>query len=199
MFTGIIECMGRVEKIIPDGNNVHFFLSSPITSELHVDQSIAHNGVCLTVVEIKEDQYRVTAIDETLRRTNLGKLQRGDLVNLERCMPANGRFDGHIVQGHVDTTASCKSVRDLSGSFEFFFEHPVSSDYITVKKGSVTVNGVSLTVVESSPDSFSVHIIPYTFGHTNFKSIQKETLVNIEFDIIGKYVAKMMRDPTAYH
>jgi riboflavin synthase len=194
MFTGIIEAMGKVEKILPQKNNLQFILSCPFTGELRVDQSLAHNGVCLTVVDLIDGQYRVTAIEETLNKTDLRNLKPGDMVNLERCMPASGRFDGHIVQGHVDTTAVCISVKDLSGSYEFIFAHEVSPDFITVKKGSITVNGVSLTVVDSSPDRFSVHIIPFTFEHTNFRSIHKGTLVNLEFDILGKYVAKMMRE-----
>jgi riboflavin synthase len=153
---------------------------------------VAHNGVCLTVVSIDGNNYTVTAIDETLKRTNLGNLKKGDLVNLERCMPANGRFDGHIVQGHVDTTAVCKSVNDINGSWEFVFEYEANSKHITVEKGSITINGVSLTVVDSKPNSFSVHIIPYTFGHTNFKSIKPGSAVNLEFDIVGKYIAKIL-------
>lgn len=192
MFTGIIETLAKVEKTEKDGSNVHFTFSSPITSELKVDQSVAHNGVCLTVVKINNNQYTVTAINETLARTNLGALKAGDEVNIERCMPANGRFDGHIVQGHVDTTAACVSVNNLNGSWEFVFEYEANPKHITVEKGSITINGVSLTVVDSKPYLFSVHIIPYTFEHTNFKNIERGTKVNLEFDIVGKYIAKML-------
>lgn len=192
MFTGIIETLAKVEKIERENSNVHFTFSSGLTNELKIDQSVAHNGVCLTVVEIAGKNYRVTAIEETLRRTNLGSLKKGDLVNLERCMPANGRFDGHIVQGHVDATATCLELKDLNGSWEFVFQHNKSATAITVEKGSITINGVSLTVVQSSPVSFSVCIIPYTFENTNFKSINPGTIVNLEFDIIGKYVARLL-------
>lgn len=192
MFTGIIETLAKVEKIEKENSNVHFTFSSGITHELKIDQSVAHNGVCLTVVKIDGNTYTVTAIDETLKRTNLGELKIGDLVNLERCMPANGRFDGHIVQGHVDTTAICKTITDLNGSWSFEFEHSVSPQHITVEKGSITINGVSLTVVNSTEKTFSVHIIPYTYEHTNFKSFKVGTKVNLEFDIVGKYVSKLM-------
>lgn len=192
MFTGIIETLAKVERVEKSGSNVHFTFSSSITSELKIDQSVAHNGVCLTVVNINGAQYTVTAIDETLKRTNLGELNVGDIVNLERCMPANGRFDGHIVQGHVDTTAICKKVSDLNGSWEFEFEYEKNPKHITVEKGSITVNGVSLTVVRSTDTLFSVHIIPYTIEHTNFKNIKSGTKVNLEFDIVGKYIAKML-------
>lgn len=192
MFTGIIETLAKVEQIEHKDSNVHYTFSSPITQELKIDQSVAHNGVCLTVVAISGNNYAVTAIDETLKRTNLGALKTGDKVNLERCMPANGRFDGHIVQGHVDTTATCIEVNDLNGSWEFAFEHEKSKSNITVEKGSITINGVSLTVVKSGETSFSVHVIPYTFEHTNFKNIQPGTLVNLEFDVIGKYVARLL-------
>jgi riboflavin synthase len=192
MFTGIIETFAKVEKIEKEGNNVHFTFSSSLTHELKVDQSISHNGVCLTVVRIEGKNYVVTAIDETLKRTNLSELKTGDLVNLERCMPANGRFDGHIVQGHVDAIAICKEVKDQKGSFEFVFEYPSSEKNITVEKGSITVNGVSLTVVLSDKNKFSVCIIPYTLEHTNFKNITVGSKVNIEFDILGKYISKML-------
>jgi riboflavin synthase len=192
MFTGIIETLAKVEKIEKEGTNVHFTFSSSITSQLKVDQSVAHNGVCLTVVSISGNNYVVTAIDETLKRTNLGNLKIGDVVNLERCMPANGRFDGHIVQGHIDTTATCKSIKDLKGSWEFTFEHEKSAKNITVEKGSITINGVSLTVVNSTDTNFSVHIIPYTFENTNFKTIKVGDKINLEFDIVGKYVAKLL-------
>lgn len=192
MFTGIIETLSKLEKIEKEGSNVHFTFSSNITQELKIDQSLAHNGVCLTVVNITGNTYTVTAIDETLKRTNLGALKISDEVNLERCMPANGRFDGHIVQGHVDATATCVEVNDLKGSWEFVFEHEKNKNNITVEKGSITINGVSLTVVKSTDTLFSVHIIPYTYEHTNFKTIKAGSSVNIEFDVIGKYVAKLM-------
>jgi len=193
MFTGIIESLARVEKIEKENSNVHFTFSSSITHELKIDQSVAHNGVCLTVVNINQNQYTVTAIDETLQKTNLGFLKIGNEVNLERCMSASGRFDGHIVQGHVDTTARCIEVKDLEGSWEFVFEHEKNQNFITVQKGSITVNGVSLTVVQSTPTTFSVCIIPYTFENTGFKNIKVGDKINLEFDIIGKYVARLMR------
>lgn len=192
MFTGIIETLAKLEKLEQEGSNVHFTFSSAITGELKIDQSVAHNGVCLTVVNISGSNYKVTAIDETLKRTNLGDLKVGNFVNLERCMPANGRFDGHIVQGHVDTTAVCKQVIDLNGSWEFVFEHEKNRNNITVEKGSITINGVSLTVVQSTDTTFSVHIIPYTYEHTNFKEIKPGGRINLEFDVIGKYVAKIL-------
>ncbi|MDP1803486.1 MAG: riboflavin synthase [Bacteroidota bacterium] len=192
MFTGIIETLAKVERIAKEGSNVHFTFSSSVTHELKIDQSVAHNGICLTVVKIDGNNYTVTAIDETLKRTNLGELKTGSLVNLERCMPANGRFDGHIVQGHVDATAKCIEVKDLNGSWEFIFEHAKSKSNITVEKGSITINGVSLTVVNSTETTFSVHIIPYTFENTNFKEIKSGSSVNLEFDIVGKYVSRIM-------
>jgi len=192
MFTGIIETLARVEKIENENSNINFTFSSKLTHELKIDQSVAHNGVCLTVVKIEENNYTVTAINETLKRTNLGTLNVGNHINIERCMPANGRFDGHIVQGHVDTTAKCVKVNDLNGSWEFVFEHEKNKNFVTVEKGSITINGVSLTVVESTNTTFSVHIIPYTFEHTNFHEIKPGSIINLEFDIIGKYVAKML-------
>ncbi|WP_317899053.1 riboflavin synthase [Aurantibacillus circumpalustris] len=192
MFTGIIETLAKVEKIEKENSNVHFTFSSAITNELKIDQSIAHNGVCLTVVRIEGDNYTVTAIDETLKRTNLSDLNLGSLVNLERCMPANGRFDGHIVQGHVDATGICKEVKNLNGSWEFVFEHEKNKTNITVEKGSITINGVSLTVVKSTETTFSVHIIPYTFENTNFNTFKPGSKINLEFDVIGKYVAKLL-------
>jgi len=192
MFTGIIETLARVEKIENENSNINFTFSSKLTHELKIDQSVAHNGVCLTVVKIEENNYTVTAINETLKRTNLGTLIEGNHVNIERCMPANGRFDGHIVQGHVDTTAKCIKVNDLNGSWEFVFEHEKDKNFVTVEKGSITINGVSLTLVESTNTRFSVHIIPYTFEHTNFHEIKPGSIINLEFDIIGKYVAKML-------
>ena len=191
MFTGIIEVLGKLVKSEKEGDNIHFTFTSPFTNELKIDQSVAHNGVCLTVVAIDNDAYTVTAIAETLNKTNLGNLAVGDEVNLERCMPANGRFDGHIVQGHVDTTGVCKDVIVSDGSWEFVFEHDGTQS--TVQKGSITVNGVSLTVVQSEEKLFSVCIIPYTYVHTNFKNIKVGDKVNLEFDIIGKYVAQLMK------
>jgi riboflavin synthase len=192
MFTGIIETLARVEKIENENSNINFTFSSKLTHELKIDQSVSHNGVCLTLVKIEENNYTVTAINETLKKTNLGTLNVGNHVNIERCMPANGRFDGHIVQGHVDTTAKCVKVNDLNGSWEFVFEHEKNKNFVTVEKGSITINGVSLTVVESTNTAFSVHIIPYTFEHTNFHEIKPGSIINLEFDIIGKYVAKML-------
>lgn len=192
MFTGIIESLGRLKQVQKDGSNVHFTFSCDFTNELKIDQSLAHNGCCLTVVEINGDDYVVTAIDETLKRTNLGALAVGDEVNLERCTKVGSRLDGHIVQGHVDATGECYKIEDLEGSTAYYFKY----DYpeITVEKGSITVNGVSLTVVHSDKNEFSVHIIPYTKAHTNFKDFKIGTNVNLEFDIVGKYVRKMMGD-----
>ena len=192
MFTGIIETFGRVEKIERENSNINFTFSSSITSELKVDQSLSHNGVCLTVVKIIDKNYVVTAIEETLKRTNLGALGLGDMVNLERCMPANGRFDGHIVQGPIDTTAKCLEINNLNGSWVFVFEYEKNKNNITVEKGSVTINGVSLTVVNSEENIFSVCIIPFTFEHTNFNKLQLGSIVNLEFDIIGKYLKKLL-------
>jgi riboflavin synthase len=182
--------MGEVKAIVPELSNVHFTIASPIGHELKIDQSVAHNGVCLTVVAINGQEHVVTAIKETMDLTNLGKLQIGDFVNLERCMPANGRFDGHIVQGHVDCTAVCESVSDENGSWKYFFTY--TNNGVTVKKGSITVNGTSLTVVDSEEGRFSVAIIPYTYEHTVFKYLKVGDTVNIEFDIIGKYVERML-------
>ena len=190
MFTGIIEALGKVESIVKEDSNVHFTLSCPFTNELKIDQSLAHNGVCLTVVAINQDKYTVTAIDETLKRTNLGSLVVGSEVNLERCMQMGTRLDGHIVQGHVDTTATCIELNQLDGSTEFVFKY--NYDEVTVPKGSITVNGVSLTVVKSENNLFSVHIIPFTIEHTNFKNIKVTDRVNLEFDIIGKYVKRLL-------
>jgi riboflavin synthase len=191
MFTGIIETQARVIAYDDRGTNRTFCFETDITSELKIDQSVSHNGVCLTVVHIDAQQYYVTAIDETLKKTNLGLLQKDDLVNLERCMPANGRFDGHIVQGHVDQIGVCKNVVDLNGSWQFDFEYEAENQNITVEKGSVCINGVSLTCFNSGKNTFSVAIIPYTFEHTNFKNLKKGDIVNLEFDIVGKYIRKM--------
>jgi riboflavin synthase len=193
MFTGIIETKATLEEIKTEGTNVHFTFSSAITPELKVDQSVSHNGVCLTVTETKGDKYNVTAIQETLKRTNLGELKKGDVVNLERCMKANGRFDGHIVQGHVDCTAKCTAKKDRLGSHEFVFRIDPDRSFLIVEKGSITVNGVSLTVVQAGEDYFSVHIIPYTLENTNFQGLKPGHVANIEFDIIGKYVQKMLK------
>lgn len=191
MFTGIIESLGEVKAIEEDKENVIFTIKSPISHELKVDQSLAHNGVCLTVTSVKDDTHQVTAILETLRKSNLGDWQVGTLVNLERSMPANGRFDGHIVQGHVDQTATCNEVLDEDGSWLFTFEYDKSPGNFTVEKGSVCVNGVSLTVVNSKDGQFSVAIIPYTYENTNFKQIKKGTRINLEFDILGKYIQRL--------
>ena len=191
MFTGIIEQLAEVVVLKKEGDNLHISLKSTITNELKIDQSIAHNGVCLTVVNIKDDVYTVTAINETLLKSNLGLLKAGSKVNLERSMQMGGRVDGHMVQGHVDQTAVCTEVKKEDGSHVFTFEYK-ESDNLTVEKGSVCVNGVSLTVVNSKDNSFSVAIIPYTFEHTNFHNFKVGTVVNIEFDILGKYIAKML-------
>ena len=190
MFTGIIEQLAEVVALKKEGGNVHFSLKSAITNELKIDQSVAHNGVCLTVVDIKDAEYIVTAINETLQRSNLGFLEVGSKVNLERSMKLGARVDGHMVQGHVDQTAICTEVKEEDGSYVFTFEYE-QSDNITVEKGSVCINGVSLTVVNSKDNSFSVAIIPYTFKHTNFHTFKLGTVVNIEFDILGKYISKM--------
>jgi len=192
MFTGIIETLGKVEAIREEGTNKHFILSSPFTNELKIDQSVAHNGVCLTVVSIDGSNYTVTAIDETLNKTNLNSLKKGDTVNLERCMQANGRFDGHVVQGHVDQVGICEEVVDENGSWRFTFSYDTSSGNVTVEKGSICVNGISLTVVDSKEDRFSVAIIPYTYEHTNLQHVKPGNTVNLEFDIIGKYVARLL-------
>jgi riboflavin synthase len=190
MFTGIVESMGVLESKQALGTNVDFWFSSSFTDELKIDQSLAHNGVCLTVVEINAPQYRVTAIQETLQKTNLGDLTIGQKVNLERCMPANGRFDGHIVQGHVDLTGVCTSIKTHDGSWEYHFQYPAG--HVTVEKGSICVNGTSLTVVESGSDTFSVAIIPYTYEHTIFHQMKIGDRVNLEFDILGKYMQKLL-------
>ena len=196
MFSGIVEEFATVRKLVREQGNLHLTLTCSFVNELKIDQSVAHNGVCLTVVDIAGDEYTVTAMSETLERSNIGALEVGDKVNVERSMKMNGRLDGHIVQGHVDITAECVSVRDADGSWYFTFRYPkdaamAAKGYLTVDKGSVTVNGVSLTVCEPTADSFSVAIIPYTFEHTNFHTIEVGTKVNIEFDIIGKYIARI--------
>jgi riboflavin synthase len=190
MFTGIIEALGEVKEIVRVDENIHFTLNSPFTDALKIDQSLAHNGCCLTVVDISGDRYVVTAIQETLHKTNLGDWKVGTKINLERCMQMNARLDGHIVQGHVDTTGKCIGKEDQSGSWKFTFQY--ESDDITVEKGSITVNGTSLTVVDSKPQAFSVCIIPYTYEFTNFHQLEIGDTVNLEFDIIGKYVARLL-------
>jgi riboflavin synthase len=190
MFTGIIEQIGHITAIKKEGENIHFTVQSSIANELKIDQSVAHNGACLTVVHVKEDLHVVTAIHETLEKTNLGEWKVGTKVNLERCMQMNGRLDGHIVQGHVDTTATCTKIEDQNGSWKFTFNY--LTEQVTVEKGSITVNGVSLTVVDSKDRQFSVCIIPYTYEHTNFHQLKIGDKINLEFDIIGKYVAKLM-------
>ncbi len=192
MFTGIIETLGKIENIEQEKSNIHFYVSSAISNELKIDQSVSHNGVCLTVVGLNNDLHKVTAIDETLQKTNLAQLKVGDLINLERCTLAGGRFDGHIVQGHVDQTARCIQKKDENGSFIFTFQYDVFKQNMTVEKGSITVNGISLTVVDSKDDQFSVAIIPYTLEHTNLQQVEVGSTVNLEFDIIGKYVTKIM-------
>ena len=192
MFTGIVETMGRVAAIDAEGTNLTFHIDSPITSELKIDQSVSHNGVCLTVTSLTDRTYTVTAVDETLNKTNLGQLGVGHWVNLERCMPATGRFDGHIVQGHVDQTGTCVSVQDREGSWLYDFRYDPSVGNITVEKGSICINGVSLTVFDSQDDSFRVTIIPYTYEHTTFRNLRPGDSVNLEFDIVGKYIKKMM-------
>jgi riboflavin synthase len=191
MFTGIIEDLGRVIKLEREQENLHLTIRSKITNELKIDQSVSHNGICLTVVHIEDDTYTVTAIKETLDKTNLGNLKTGDLVNIERAMKLGDRLDGHIVQGHVDQTAVCKSVNDVDGSWYFTFEYDSSLNNITIEKGSITVNGVSLTVVNSETNTFSVAIIPYTYKHTNFNMFKEGTVVNLEFDVVGKYIRRL--------
>lgn len=190
MFTGIIEALGSVTAIEKEGSNVHLSIDSPITSELKIDQSVSHNGVCLTVVSIVESVYTVTAIEETLDRTNIGQLKIGDSVNLERAMSAQARLDGHIVQGHVDKTGECIGVVEHDGSWVYTFRYEPNEIHILVDKGSVCINGVSLTVVEPRDDQFSVAIIPYTYEHTTFRGLSIGDSVNLEFDVIGKYIAK---------
>lgn len=190
MFTGIIETLGKIEKIEREGTNIHITIASPVSSELKVDQSVAHDGVCLTVVALGPGTHTVTAIKETLERTNLGFWEVGTPINIERAMKAGGRLDGHMVQGHVDMTAQCVEVVPQNGSWEYTFRYQPSREHILVDKGSVCVNGVSLTVVSPQEDLFTVAIIPFTFEHTNFQDITKGTTVNLEFDIIGKYIAR---------
>jgi len=193
MFTGIIEAMGEISSLTKEGGNVHIEIKSPITSELKIDQSVAHNGVCLTVVRIEGDNYVVTAIKETLDKSNLGELVEGSVVNLERSMILGERLDGHIVQGHVDQTAVCTSVEEADGSWYFTFKYDNEYQNITIEKGSITVNGVSLTVVNSKDNEFSVAIIPYTIENTNFNTFKIGSKVNLEFDVVGKYLKRLMQ------
>ena len=192
MFTGIIEDIGVVSNLEEEFDNLHITIKSTITSELKIDQSVAHNGVCLTVVNINDDTYTVTAIKETLDKTNLSALKIDDKVNLERAMKLGDRMDGHIVQGHVDQTAICTNIEETNGSWVFTFNYDSRLNNITIEKGSITVNGTSLTVVNSKKDTFSVAIIPYTYQHTNFNAFKKGTIVNLEFDVLGKYVSRLL-------
>ncbi|MGY4537244.1 riboflavin synthase [Mucilaginibacter sp. UYNi724] len=192
MFTGIIETLGKVTDLRHDQGNLHITVQSGIVNELKIDQSVAHNGVCLTVVGLTDDTHTVTAIAETLSKTSIGHLKVGEPVNLERCMQMNARLDGHIVQGHVDQTATCTKFTELDGSWEYTFEYDPSAGNVTVEKGSICVNGISLTVVNSGPNYFSVAIIPYTYEHTSLHNVREGSVVNLEFDIIGKYVARLM-------
>ncbi len=192
MFTGIIETLGTITQLEKEQGNLHITIQSAISHELKIDQSVAHNGVCLTVVKLVDSEHTVTAIDETLQKSNIGDLKVGDLINLERCMQMNGRLDGHIVQGHVDQTAKCIKLIEADGSWIYTFQYDTNKGNVTVEKGSVCVNGISLTVVNSGDDTFSVAIIPYTYEHTNLQNVKEGNTVNLEFDIIGKYVAKMM-------
>lgn len=193
MFTGIIETLGKIQDIRSEGSNVHFTISSDITSELNIDQSISHNGVCLTVVGIEEENYIVTAISETLEKSNLGQLQVGHYINLERCTKIGSRLDGHIVQGHVDLTTRCTQIESMDGSWKFKFLLPESHGHLVIPQGSITINGTSLTISDLEEDSFSVAIIPYTYEHTVFQFLKMNDLVNIEFDMIGKYLFRFKR------
>ena len=192
MFTGIIEDLGILKKIEKEEGNINFSFKSKLTQELKIDQSLSHNGVCLTVVSVDNDIYKVTAIKETLDKSNLGELKVNSIVNLERAMKSNSRLDGHYVQGHVDQIAKCLSVKETDGSWYYEFEYDNTLNNITIEKGSIAVNGVSLTVIDSKLNGFSVAVIPYTYNNTNFKKIQRGTTVNIEFDMIGKYISKLM-------
>lgn len=191
MFTGIIETVGKVEKLVKEQGNIHLTVASNLANELKIDQSVAHNGICLTVVALEGNSYTVTAIGETIKKTNISNWEVGDAVNLERGMKLGDRLDGHIVQGHVDQTAICIAVNKTEGSWFYTFEYDAAPGNITIEKGSITVNGVSLTVVDSGLNQFSVAIIPYTYEHTNFNSFEVGTKVNLEFDVIGKYVTRL--------
>lgn len=190
MFTGIIECTGKVDDISTNGLNRSFWISSPISNTLKVDQSVSHNGVCLTVEKVNEHRHLVTAIEETLIKTNLSKIKANDVINLERCMQLNGRIDGHLVQGHVDCTAVCKNIIDRDGSYNYRFEIPARFASLIIEKGSIALNGISLTIFDISEKAFSVSIIPYTFDNTNLQFLQINELVNIEFDMMGKYIQR---------
>lgn len=192
MFTGIIETLGIIKDIQKEGDNLHITIASSITNELKIDQSVSHNGVCLTVVAISDDEYTVTAIKETILKTNLAEWKVGNIVNLERAMKLGDRLDGHIVQGHVDQIGECISIEEVNGSWYFTFNYDRKLNNITIEKGSITINGVSLTVLDSKEDEFSVAIIPYTFEHTNFKNFTIGTKINLEFDVIGKYVTRLI-------
>jgi len=192
MFTGIIETLGEVKTLKKEDTNLHITVKSSLTPDLKIDQSVSHNGVCLTVVAVKDDSYTVTAIDETLRKTNLDELKVGDKVNLERAMILGSRLDGHIVQGHVDQIGTCIFIEEKEGSWVFTFEYDAALNNPTIEKGSITIDGTSLTVINSGANTFSVAIIPYTYEHTRFNTYKKGTIVNLEFDVIGKYVAKLM-------
>ena len=191
MFTGIIETLGTIKAVRKEKENLHLTVESSLTNELKIDQSIAHNGICLTVVAIDGQTYTVTAIQETVQKTNIGTWNVNDKLNIERAMRLGDRLDGHIVQGHVDQTAVCKTVKETNGSWSYTFEYDATQNNITIEKGSITVNGVSLTVVNSKKNEFSVAIIPYTYQHTNFHNFKVGTVVNLEFDVIGKYVARL--------
>lgn len=191
MFTGIIETTGLIEEVSVSGSNKTFLVSSPLYPELKVDQSLSHDGVCLTVEKLAGGLHQVTAIDETLGKTTLGAWQKGTLINLERCMPANGRLDGHFVQGHVDTTAECTGITDKQGSWEYRFRLPPGFSHLIIEKGSISLNGTSLTIFDLTPDAFTVAIVPYTYQHTNIHRLQKGDRVNIEFDMIGKYISRI--------
>ncbi|MFA0960416.1 riboflavin synthase [Roseivirga sp. BDSF3-8] len=193
MFTGIIETTGTVTGLVKEGTNLHLKVQSPISSEMHIDQSVAHNGVCLTVTKVEGDTHWVTAVEETLKKTAIGELEEGTLVNLERCMAANGRYDGHIVQGHVDATGTIKSVEVLEGSWLYTFHYPADFQSLIVEKGSICISGISLTCFNVTEDTFTVTIIPYTHEHTNLKQLKEGDRINLEFDIIGKYVARMLQ------
>jgi riboflavin synthase len=192
MFTGIIESIGTVIRIVNEGTNKHFLFESSISKEFKIDQSVSHNGVCLTITKVTGNQHWVTAVDETLQKSNLNELKDGDKVNIERCMIANGRFDGHIAQGHVDQVGICKSVKEVGGSWLFDFEYDPQQGNITVEKGSISVNGISLTCFNSITNGFTVAIIPYTYENTNFHQIKQGSSVNLEFDIIGKYIKRIL-------
>ena len=193
MFTGIIECIGKILTIESSGTNKTFLVSSSVSSELKVDQSVSHDGVCLTVEAVEGDKHRVTAVKETLEKSDLGLWKTGSLVNIERCMLMNGRIDGHIVQGHVDTTAICLEKKDLDGSWQYKFEFPKEFSHLVIEKGSISINGASLTIFNVKKRKFDVAIIPYTYEHTNIQSVVPGTQVNIEFDLIGKYVSRLLQ------